>query len=181
MLNIKNYTMVSLPLQHPDCNWYKKEHSRSVSQLLTLKELSMYVSSLCFLIVEVRWGRALRFPRPTNLGYQNIISSPGLQKDSANLPVFSLLTCSNPLVLEGYLLVKGLNSSFLSHTVWFICCVCVCLFYVYISVTLFSPLLHLCVLISWSSCDNKIGAKTRLPCHLHGIKPSISPVWLPKL
>lgn len=127
MLNIKNYTVVSLPLQNPDCNWYKKEHSRSVSQLLTLKELSVYISSLCFLIVEVRWGRALSFPRPTNLGYQNIISSPGLQKDSANLPVFSLLTCSNPLVLEGYLVVKGLNL-FISfaYCLIYLSCVCVC-------------------------------------------------------
>ena len=124
MLNIKNYTVVSLPLQHPDCNWYKKEHSRSVSQLLTLKEVSMYISSLCFLIVEVRWGRALSFPRPTNLGYQNIIFSPGLQKDSANLPVFSLLTCSNPLVLEGYLVVKGLKL-FISFTYCLIYLSCV--------------------------------------------------------
>ena len=168
MLNIKNYTMVSLPLQHPDCNWYKKEHSRSVSQLLTLKEFSMYVSSLCFLIVEVRWGRALSFPRPTNLGYQNIISSPGLQKDSANLPVFSLLTCSNPLVLEGYLLVKGLNSSFLSHTVWFICRVCVSVLCVHFSNFVLSTSTFMCthfLIFMWHSDWGK--DQTSLPFTRH--------------
>ena len=180
MLNIKNYTMVSLPLQHHDCSWYKREHSRSISQLFILEELSMYISLLCCLIVEVRWGRALSLSRPTNLRYQNIIPSPGLQKDSANLPVFSLLTCSNPLFLEVDLLVKGLNSSLLSHTIWLVCLLCVYFVYVH-SVTLFFQLQHLRVLISWSSCANQTGAKTSLPCHLHGIKPSISPVWLPKL
>lgn len=180
MLNIKNCTMVSLSLQHLGCNWCKRGHSRSVSWLFLPKELPICISPLCFLIVEVTWGGALSLPRPTNLRYQNIISSPGLQKDSANLPIFSLLTYSNPAFLEGGLLIKALNSSFLSHAVWFICLVYVYFVYVH-SVTLFFPLQLFCVLISWSSCDNQTGAQTNLPCHLHGIKPSISPVWLPKL
>lgn len=132
---------------------------------------------VCFLVVEVRWGRALSLPLPAKLWSQNTIFSFGLQKESVNLLVFSLLIWSNPCVFGRWSVGQNTCTLYFFHTLPDLF---VCLLYVH-SVTLFFPLHHLCVLISWSSCANQTGAKTNLPCHLHGIKPSISPVWLPKL
>lgn len=135
-------------------------------------------SNIHSIILFLNFG-GLSLPRPAIWCCQNIMFGPGLQKDSANLLVFSLLTWSNPCVLGRWSLGRG-PKLFTSVTHWFVCLVYVHLVYVY-SVTLFFPLQHLPVLISWSSCANQTGAKTNLPCHLNGIKPSISPVWLPKL
>lgn len=88
-------------------------------------------SNIHSIILFLNFG-GLSLPWPAIWCCQNIMFGPGLQKDSANLLVFSLLTWSNPCVLGRWSLGRG-PKLFTSVTHWFVClsCIrafCICVF-----------------------------------------------------
>lgn len=63
MLSFKNYTMIGLSLWNHYCNCYKIEHGKSYSCCSFSRNFQYtFHSLLCFLVIEVRWGRVLDLP-----------------------------------------------------------------------------------------------------------------------